>query len=286
VKYIRKIGGLFLSLNKFFWNKTTADFRKSRIGLAWGRFIFSLVLLRGGRNQLTTTYFFRNRAELQMFTDIANALVSDTKVKITIIGCSSGAEVYSIIYTIKKNIPSFSFELRAFDIDSPALENAKAGIYPIGIREFSQSTDEELNELFTNDGVNYKVRDEFKKNISWELNDPTREPVISSLPKQDLVIANRLLFHMNKKEQYRAMTEISSMVRAGGYISVVGADLDVRTSVAKDLGWIPLTDYIDDMHAGDETMTCDWPFEYWGLEPMDKNRKDWKLRYCSFFQKP
>lgn len=286
MKLIRKFGTLILSLNKSLWKKTSNDFHHTRLGLTWGRMIFALVLLRGGRNQLTTTYFFRNRTELRMLTEIVESLAKNQEVKITIIGCSSGAEVYSIINTLQKNIPSLRFEMRAYDIDEPTLEKAKIGIYPAGSRELSKCSQEEITEIFNKDGESFKVKDQYTKIVHWELNDPTREPVISSIPKQDLVIANRLLFHMSKNEQRRAMRAISSMVRSGGYISVVGADLDVRTQIAEELEWKPLINYIEDVHAGDETMTCDWPFKYWGLEPIDKKYKKWELRYCSFFQVP
>lgn len=281
---IRRLGNYILRLNQSLWRKTSSNFKQSRLGLAWGRMIYTLVILRGGRGQLTTTYFFRNRAELQMLVEIIRSLFTGQLIKIAVVGCSSGAEVYSIIHVLKKNLPVLNFEIRAYDIDGEALETAKMGIYPVASREVLKCNADEISELFERDGQNYKVRSQFKKNIHWELNDPTQEPLLSSIPKQDLVIANRFLFHMSKKNQRQTMIALSSMVRAGGYISVVGADLDVRTRVAKKLAWLPLTDNMESIHEGDDTMTCDWPFEYWGLEPFDKQNKNKKTRYCSFFQ--
>jgi hypothetical protein len=39
-----------------------------------------------------------------------------------------------------------------------------------------------------------------------------------------------------------------------------------------------------DIHEGDPSLRSGWPFEYWGLEPFDDDRPDWKIRYASVFQ--
>jgi hypothetical protein len=29
-----------------------------------------------------------------------------------------------------------------------------------------------------------------------------------------------------------------------------------------------------------------WPLQYWGLEPLDRKRDSWEIRYASIFQLP
>ena len=41
-----------------------------------------------------------------------------------------------------------------------------------------------------------------------------------------------------------------------------------------------------EIHEGDASLRRDWPLEYWGLEPFDLTRGDWKYRYASVFQLP
>jgi hypothetical protein len=69
-----------------------------------------------------------------------------------------------------------------------------------------------------------------------------------------------------------------------GYIFVSGIDLDVRTKVAANLGWRPVEELIEEIHDGDVSVRADWPWQWWGLEPLNRNRHDWKVRYAAAFQ--
>jgi hypothetical protein len=73
-------------------------------------------------------------------------------------------------------------------------------------------------------------------------------------------------------------------VAPGGYLFVGGIDLDVRTKVAGDLGWEPIQELLEEVHDGDSYLRRYWPSLYAGLEPLDKKRRDWKIRYAAGFQ--
>src|SRR4051812_9949355 len=131
------------------------------------------------------TFFFRNRPELALMARLCQRVASGGKpVRIAVVGCSNGAEVYSIAYTLR-------------------------------------STHPELGSSAT-----------------------------------------------------------------GGYLFVSGVDLDVRTRVALDLGWEPVDDALEELHEGDPSLPEAWPARYYGLEPLDKKRPDWKVRYASVFKLP
>lgn len=204
----------------------------------------------------------------------------------TVIGCSEGAEVYSILYTLNKICQIKELDVQGYDISCDALNIAKSGRYLSDSKLFSMTQADEIDGLFMRNGEWLEVRSEFKNIVQWHLADPTKEPVLSALPKQDVVVANRLLFHMKRKEQLRALRAIASHIRPGGYLFISGLDLGVRTRLAKELGWQPVNESTEDIHAADETMTQDWPFRYWGLEPFDKKHPDREIRYCSVFQMP
>jgi hypothetical protein len=82
----------------------------------------------------------------------------------------------------------------------------------------------------------------------------------------------------------RCLRSIARLVAPGGHLFVSGIDLDVRTKVAMDLGWTPLPDLLEGIHDGDRSLRGDWPCKYWGLEPLDRTRSDWAIRYASVFQ--
>lgn len=89
---------------------------------------------------------------------------------------------------------------------------------------------------------------------------------------------------MRPKEAEECLRNLVRLVKPGGYIFVSGIDLDVRTKVARELGWRPVTELIKEIHEGDPSLRRDWPLRYWGLEPFNESRADWKIRYASVFQ--
>lgn len=80
------------------------------------------------------------------------------------------------------------------------------------------------------------------------------------------------------------LRNIGRLVRQGGHLFVSGIDLDVRTKVALEMGWKPVADLVRKIHEGDTSITRGWPLEYWGLEPFDDRRPDWRICYASVFR--
>jgi hypothetical protein len=104
------------------------------------------------------------------------------------------------------------------------------------------------------------------------------------LGRQDMVIANRFLCHMAPPEAETCLRNIAHLVNPGGYLFVSGVDLDLRTRLASELGWTPVPYLLEEIHDGDPSVRRDWPWKYWGLEPLDAKRPDWRVRYASVFR--
>jgi hypothetical protein len=110
--------------------------------------------------------------------------------------------------------------------------------------------------------------------------------VNAKLGPQDMVIANRFLCHMQPEVAETALRNIATLVAPHGYLVCSGVDVDVRTKVIRSLGWTPITERIEELHDGDHTLRDGFPWEYWALEPLDKSKPDWQLRYATIFQRP
>jgi hypothetical protein len=99
-----------------------------------------------------------------------------------------------------------------------------------------------------------------------------------------MVVASNFLCHMARADAERCLSNIAQLVSPGGYLFVSGVDLDVRTKTAIGLGWEPVQDLIIEIHDGDRSVRADWPWEWWGLEPLNRRRSDWQTRYAAAFQ--
>jgi chemotaxis methyl-accepting protein methylase len=233
-----------------------------------------------------------------------------SSARITVLACSKGAEVYSLLWKIRSARPDLRLKVRAVDVSQEILTFAEKGVYSFksgsasvtnhqGMTQsqdviytdmhqnaplFERMTDKELEAMFEVEGDLASVRSWVKEGIDWLCGDARDPDLISVLGPQDIVVANRFLCHMEPAAADRCLCNIAGLVKPGGYLFVSGIDLDVRSRVARRMGWKPVTDLIRDVHEGDPSLRGGWPLEYWGLEPFCDTRSDWTIRYASVFQ--
>jgi chemotaxis methyl-accepting protein methylase len=297
-KLLRKcLGRPYLRTNIWIWNRLPVSLRSSPIVRRYGCHLQSLIQLRGTRTQATGTFFFRNRPELELLMRLLGENRAGPTVDMAILGCSKGAEVYSFSYSIRTRRQDLKLRIRALDISREMLDFAEAGVYSMDEATkpstdrpsrsiFERMLPEEMEALFERDRGQARVRPRFRDGISWRMGDAKDVGLIAALGLQDIVVANRFLCHMPSTEAEACLRNLARMVKGGGYLFVSGVDLAVRSKVARELGWNPVTELIGEIHEGDPSLRRGWPLHYWGLEPLDRARDDWEIRYASVFQMP
>lgn len=294
------------------WSHLPESIRRSSAGNAYGRYVHSVVCKTADRQQYFATYFVRNRPELQLICRLLDAKPTGSNVNISVLACSKGAEVYSIVWAIRSARPDLRLRVNAVDISQEIVEFAERGVYSrtesdpenrpnpasasdaIGlIRKtsvdqgasiFGRLTNDELTEMFEVEGDLAVVRNWLREGITWSCGDAGDPELTGPLGLQDIVVANRFLCHMQPADAEACLRNIARMVKPGGHIFVSGIDLDVRTKVARSLGWKPVQELIREVHEGDSSLREAWPIEYWTLEPFDNHRPDRSFRYASAFQ--
>lgn len=281
------------------------------LGRACGGHLHALVRLHAERRQYFGTFFLRNRAELKLMCQLLDRKAHGSSLKISVLACSKGAEVYSIVWSIRSARPDLRLCLHAVDISQEILEFAEKGVYsrkgldpsnapnhPITNTEdvtwntcrdqnapiFERMTDEEVEAMSEVDGDQVQIKPWLKEGIVWLRGDAGDPELVGHLGPQDIVVANRFLCHMEPAAAERCLRNVARLVKPGGYLFVSGIDLDVRTRVAREMGWKPVTDLMREIHEGDTSLRRGWPLEYWGLEPFCDDRPDWEIRYASIFQ--
>jgi len=149
---------------------------------------------------------------------------------------------------------------------------------------FERLTEEEMATLFDREKDQARIKPWIMEGINWQAADAGDPNLAKLLGPQDIVVANKFLCHMAPPEAEGCIRNLACLVNPGGYLFVSGIDLDVRTKVALDMGWTPVLDLLEEIHNGDPSVRRDWPLKYWGLEPLDRKKKNWKLRYAAVFQ--
>jgi len=138
--------------------------------------------------------------------------------------------------------------------------------------------------MFEVQGDQARIKPWLKEGINWLCGDASDSKLLGLIGPQEVVVANRFLCHMRPADAQSCLRKLARLVKPGGYLLVSGIDLDVRTTVARELGWKPVPDLLREIHEGDTSIRCGWPLQYWGLEPFDDHRSDWRIRYASVFQ--
>jgi SAM-dependent methyltransferase len=280
----------FLSASETVWRHLPSSLTSTYPVRRYGDFLHSLVRLRSYRSQYHATFFLRNRPELQLIAALLKKRDTGAAVKLTVLACSNGAEVFSILYTARLARPDLKIAVQAVDISPAIIEIARGGRYSLTHSElmdipmFERLTADELRAMFDREGDQVVVKPWIREGITWRVADAADPELARLLGPQDIVVANRFLCHMNPPDAERCLRNMSTLVAPGGYLFVSGVDLDVRTKVARDLGWTPVPDSLEQIHDGDPSVRAGWPWNYWGLEPFTTRRPDWSVRYASVFQ--
>jgi len=249
-----------------------------------------LVCLGARRQQFLGTFFLRNRPALELMLRLARQKPQGSTLRIAVLGCSIGAEVYSILWTIRSARPDLKVLLDAVDISKEILSFAEKGIYApdisqlVGASIFERLTETEMVELFDWEGDQAKIKSWLREGITWRLLDAADPELVNILGPQDMVVASNFLCHMARADAEKCLGNIAQLVSPGGYLFASGVDLDVRTKVALDLGWEPIRELIVEIHDGDRSVRGDWPWAWWGLEPLNRKRQDWQTRYAAAFR--
>jgi chemotaxis methyl-accepting protein methylase len=313
---IRRFLHLYLRLNRLIWNHLPISIKKLPIGMAYGRQLHWVVSRLSKRNQSHATFFMRNRPEMELMCRVVDQKSRGADVTISVLGCSKGAEVYSILWNIRRSRPDLRVTLQAVDVSAEIVDFAREGAYSLkgpdsfkalddsrmtadeklfrltyrdqGFNEcesiFERLDQSDMDAMFDRSGDRATVKPWLREGIAWRVGDASDRGLIRELGAQDVVVANRFLCHMPPAAAENCLRNLSNLVRRGGYIFVSGVDLDVRTRVAKELHWEPVSDLIREIHEGDFSLTPGWPLNWWGLEPFRQERADWKIRYASVFR--
>lgn len=290
--FIKRCCAAYLRQNRRMWSHLAPSLGQSAWMQAYGRHLHRLAR-QLDRRQSFGTFFLRNRPELDLFVQLMDDKPSGAEVAISVLACSKGAEVYSIVWRIRSARPDLRISVFAVDISREIVEFAERGVYARNDLDterdqvasiFTRMTPNEMAAFFDREGEELRVRSWLREQITWVQGDANSPELGAVIGRQDFVVANRFLCHMKPDAAERCLRNIARLVKPGGYLFASGVDLDIRVKVARTMGWKPVTSLIREIHEGDYSLRDGWPLEYWGLEPLSERWPDWQARYASVFQ--
>ena len=244
---------VYIRLNTWLWPRIPRRISNTRPMRLYGRLLHRVICRHGQRKHFTGTFFLRNRPQLELLRRLIAPQPQNSVLKIAVLGCSIGADVYSILFRIRSARPDIAVNLCAVDKSAEVLNLAKKAVYTaqtselVGASIFERVTDSEFREIFEGDSNGARVRSWIREGINWQLGDAGDPDLVRALGPQDIVVANNFLCHMEQTQAEYCLRNIAGLVRRGGHLCVTGIDLDVRAKVARDLRWQPVTELINEI---------------------------------------
>jgi chemotaxis protein methyltransferase CheR len=143
-------------------------------------------------------------------------LFSKVPVKIWSAGCASGEEPYSLSILVHKvfgkALLSHPVTIFASDIDKDALSKASSGLYVP--RQLSTLDKRTIEDYFTKDGDNYRVKDYLKEIIRFQQFDLMATPLYCNL---DLILCRNVMIYFSKEGQQHIHMNFYRALKEGGY---------------------------------------------------------------------
>ena len=142
------------------------------------------------------------------------------RLRIAVLGCSIGVEVYSILWTLRRSRPDLELDVRAVDISPEVVEVAQRGVYsPAASELVSASIFDGLDRGRTHGDVRLGRRRRPRSSRGFATESPGRSAtlgdpnLITSLGPQDLVIASNFLCHMDPRSAESCLRNLARLVK-------------------------------------------------------------------------
>ncbi|MFZ1683329.1 MAG: CheR family methyltransferase [Candidatus Zixiibacteriota bacterium] len=253
---------------------------------------FKILLLLGKRESQTFTRFYRLPTQFKVLAGpVINFLLEDSpeqEIRILVIGCSKGAEAYTISAALQKYRPGTKFSIHGVDIDPYMITRAEAaryhadelGIYP---RDHKDAVASLFVEERSEESV-YDIKPEVRRHVTFSVGNALDPNLAATCGPADIVFAQNFLYHLKPADSKLAFFNLCSLLKPRAALFIDGMDLDMKQRLTRQVGLTPMLDEIETIHADAyEERGTSWPAIYWGLEPLSRSRKDWTYRYSTIF---
>ena len=186
------------------------------------------------------TNFFRDPEAFETLEQQAIPSLFENKppngaIRVWVPGCSTGEEAYSIAILLFEYVDKlkrdFAIQVFATDIDSEAINKARAGIYPENIA--ADISPERLGQFFTHTDKAYHVKKNIRDMVVFAEQNVIKDPPFS---KMDLISCRNLLIYMGAELQKKVLLLFHYALRQNGHLLLgnsesVGEFMDIFSPV-------------------------------------------------------
>lgn len=211
----------------------------------------------------------------------------ESPLRIVVMGCSNGAEAYTIASILVARAPRIEFGVDAFDINDAIIEKARSACYRADeVLNNKVLTPEFIQSTFDVDQGDYRVKKEIAARVKFHVADVLSPDLATRVGRCDILFAQNFLFHLNRADAGRAFENLCSLLNPRAALFVDGMDLGLRQKRTRVRRLVPLEFRIEEIHnEARRARAAGWPNHYWGLEPFMTFARNWQRRYATIYLK-
>ncbi|SDE97484.1 CheR family methyltransferase [Rhodospira trueperi] len=231
--FYRKTGIQFGENKRYFVDRRVAQ-RMHETGSTTFRSYLTFVKFEVGQHEfqrlvdimtVNETYFYREAFQFDcMVQDVLGECLVNRRghgpLRIWSMPCSTGEEIYSIaLYLLERwpKLREIDVELVGADINETALLQARRGLYgPRAVQNLPASI---LNRYFTpKDGETLEIKQDIRDAVDFVLCNICDKFIPPTLSNFDIVFCRNMLIYFDTLSQKRAVENIFSALRPGGFL--------------------------------------------------------------------
>ena len=255
---------------------------------AWQILRFKMTLLSSPRRNCHFTRFLRLPTQFEALSGpVLDVLLKNRTrkaLKVTVMGCSAGAEAYSIASVLRNRHPDLVFTVYGYDIDSDCISKARSGRYtPEEVLNNEIITSGFINATFDREKGYYVIKSDIRKHVHFDVADALDPKLREQIGTSDVLYAQQLLIHLKHRQAVKGFKNILRLLNSRAALFIAGIELDMLVNLTRKNNLIPCEYKIAEIHSEIELTEGGWPYVYWGREPFMTVRKDWQRRYSTIF---
>jgi len=168
------------------------------------------------------TSFFRDPQAFEVLQQkVLPALVEGkpegATLRLWVAGCSTGEEAYSLAILFREFLTEkklrLTVQIFASDLDSQAIDAARAGLYPVGIA--GDLTPARLQRFFTKEDSSYRVKKEIRDLVVFATHNLLTDAPFTKL---DLLSCRNLLIYLDAQAQHKILPLFHYALKPNGVL--------------------------------------------------------------------
>ena len=141
----------------------------------------------------------------------------DAPVRVWVAGCATGEEAYSLAMLLQEGMDKlkkhFPVQIFGTDLDSEAIDVARAGLYPEGVARDVRP--QRLARFFLKEDGGYRIKKEIREMVIFAPQNVLKDPPFTKL---DLVTCRNLLIYLKPAAQERLLSLFHYALKPGGIL--------------------------------------------------------------------